>query len=327
MPKISVIIPTYNCFSYIKEAVDSVLNQTYQNIEIIIVDDGSTDNTMQLLTPYSSQIKYIHQQNRGPSAARNTGIRAAQGEWIAFLDADDIWLPNKLEKQILLAEEKNELDVIFTDFYYLCENGKNFKYRTGFEYHSSIKKLLTKKVSSSGKIITGEIFSSILKDFFINFSTVLIRRRCFEATGELDESLLIAEDLQLWLRLSKQFKFGFIDECLVKNKIREGNLSWDFEKSMSCRKAMLENLHYYIAQLSNKEIKAVRKEDAKCNYSLGYLKLEQELLQEARNYFLNSTKLSLGVNNLTFYCISILPLKVIRLLRKLKNFLATILDL
>lgn len=99
-PLISVVIPTYNRAHYVCEAIDSVLAQTYKNIEIIAVDDGSTDNTKDIIQQYSSRIKYIYQNNAGPSAARNNGIKQSNGDLIAFLDSDDIWLAEKLERQV-----------------------------------------------------------------------------------------------------------------------------------------------------------------------------------------------------------------------------------
>lgn len=113
--KVSVIIPTYNLARYINETVDSVLGQTYKNYEIIIVDDGSTDNTKEALSEYGGKITYIFQENQGVSAARNKGIKEAKGEYIAFLDADDLWLKDKLELQIGLMNSNPEVAMIFTD--------------------------------------------------------------------------------------------------------------------------------------------------------------------------------------------------------------------
>ena len=99
-PKVSVVIPTYNSSQFIVETLESVFAQTYKDYEIIVVDDGSTDNTKEVLQPYTSRIKYIYKENGGPASARNVGIKSAQGEYIAFLDSDDRWLPEKLEKHI-----------------------------------------------------------------------------------------------------------------------------------------------------------------------------------------------------------------------------------
>src|SRR3989304_595361 len=108
MPRVSVIIPTYNTAHYIAPAVESVLGQTYQDTEIIVVDDGSTDNTRTVLTPYMDRIQYIVQDNKGRSEARNRGIHQSQGEFIAFLDADDLWLPDKLSQQVAALDEHEQ---------------------------------------------------------------------------------------------------------------------------------------------------------------------------------------------------------------------------
>ncbi|MCK4819314.1 glycosyltransferase family 2 protein, partial [bacterium] len=109
IPNVSVIIPTCNRAEYITQAIDSVLAQTYTDYEIIVVDDGSTDNTKEVMEPYMDRIRYIYQENAGVSAARNTGIKAAKGDWVAFLDSDDEWLPGKLAVQIRAVERHPQL--------------------------------------------------------------------------------------------------------------------------------------------------------------------------------------------------------------------------
>ena len=124
---VSAIIPTYNSVNYISEAINSVLNQTYKNCEIIVVDDGSTDNTRKTvenyIRKYPHKIKYFYQENKGPSAARNKGIKEARGNYIAFLDSDDLWLPDKLEKQISLFMKDVSLKLTYCGGYYEDEEG------------------------------------------------------------------------------------------------------------------------------------------------------------------------------------------------------------
>ena len=111
-PLVSVIIPTYNSSQYIKEAIDSVLAQTYKNFEIIVIDDGSTDNTKEVLAPYLSVIKYIYKNNGGPASARNRGIKEANGEFVAFLDADDVWKPDRLARGVDILDQRPEVGLI-----------------------------------------------------------------------------------------------------------------------------------------------------------------------------------------------------------------------
>ena len=124
MSKVSVIIPTYNSAEYITEAIESVLRQKHKDIEIIVVDDGSIDNTKEILKPYieSKSIKYIFQANKGPGAARNTGIRVAEGEFIAFLDSDDLYLDNALSKKVDLLMRYPKISLVFSDYYFLQDD-------------------------------------------------------------------------------------------------------------------------------------------------------------------------------------------------------------
>jgi len=123
-PKVSIIIPTYNQSQYLEEAMESVLNQTYQNIEIIIVDDGSTDNTSEVVKSFDNKIIYIPQKNKGASSARNAGIKKAQGQYVAFLDSDDMWIKNKLEKQIKFIQNNPEIGLLGTGCYQMVDINK-----------------------------------------------------------------------------------------------------------------------------------------------------------------------------------------------------------
>jgi len=118
LAKVSTIIPAYNCERYIKETIESVLSQTYKDIELIIIDDGSTDRTGEIVRSFESKVEYIRQsKNTGPSAARNRGIEKAKGEYIAFLDGDDVWMPTKIEEQIKLLESNKDIALVYSNGY------------------------------------------------------------------------------------------------------------------------------------------------------------------------------------------------------------------
>jgi len=123
VPKVSIIIPTYNYAHFITEAIQSVLSQTFQDFEVIVVDDGSTDNTREVLAQFGNKIRYIYQENRGLSAARNTGILNSSGQYLCFLDSDDSLLPEKLELQVKLLDSKVDVDLVYTWWYLVDENG------------------------------------------------------------------------------------------------------------------------------------------------------------------------------------------------------------
>ena len=215
IPKVSVIIPTYNCAEYISDAIASVLNQTYKDIEITVIDDGSSDNTRELLDAYikKSRIKYFYQKNRGPGAARNTGIRNSAGEYVCFLDADDIYDVKSVENRLYVFQKYPELGLVFTDFkkVYLKNHGQEV-YRENDLVESGF---LDRIASNCLKIRDGDIFLFNEKIFFelilfgfIWTGTVMIRRDALDKVGFFNEAFRICEDYDLWLRISGNFNIA-----------------------------------------------------------------------------------------------------------------------
>jgi len=194
--KISVIIPTYNRRGFLESAIDSVLAQSFCGYELIVVDDGSTDDTPALIRGYGSALIYIKQDNRGPSAARNRGIKASRGALIAFLDSDDRWHPEKL----LLQGEAMEGEPG-----YLISHTGEVWYRNG--------ELLQQK--KKHKILSGDIFKRSLSMCMVSMSTVIARRELFDYVGFFDEALPCCEDYDFWLRASLRYPFLLIDEPLT----------------------------------------------------------------------------------------------------------------
>lgn len=215
MPRVSVIIPTYNYAQFVEQAILSVLAQTYKNFEIIVVDDGSTDTTAQRLQPYTDQgeITYLYQPNKGLPGARNTGIRHSQGEFIAFLDADDIWTPDKLQLQVELFDRQPELGFIFGNSRKFL--GSLASRRTSFE-----------DISPSH----GDVTAELLQRSFLPMPTVIVRRSALEAVGLFDETLDSCEDLDMWLRLSLRFKAGYVDQVVAWYRLHSLSMSSNFEK-------------------------------------------------------------------------------------------------
>jgi glycosyltransferase involved in cell wall biosynthesis len=195
-PLVSVIIPTYNRGWILKEAVDSVLGQNFKDFELIVVDDGSTDNTRDILETYGQDIIVVRQANQGVSAARNRGIAAAGGELVAFLDSDDLWLPRKLSRQVEFfklnsAEFINQTEEIWV--------------RNGVRVNPKDRH---RKPS-------GMIFERSLALCLVSPSAVMIRRSLFDAVGLFDESLPACEDYDLWLRISCKYPVHLIDTPLI----------------------------------------------------------------------------------------------------------------
>lgn len=198
-PEVSVIIPVYNCERYIAEAVESVLAQSYRDYEIIVVDDGSTDGTRRALEPYMGAIRYIYQENRGEPAARNAGIRNAAGEFIAFLDADDLWLPDKLELQIGYFDSHRDYGLVYTDDKTFDDNGI---------IEESVK--LCRNLEQP----SGWIFGQLFMENLFQTSSVILRKECIDKVGLFDETLLIGCDYHMWLRIARHFKVGYLDKPL-----------------------------------------------------------------------------------------------------------------
>jgi len=195
MPFFSVIIPTYNRYKALIKAIDSVYSQSYKNYELIVVDDGSTDDTPNIANKYNNSLKYIRQKNSGVSSARNVGILNSDSPFITFLDSDDQWLPKKLEKQHYYIKDNPLILINQTDEIWI-RNGKKVN--------------AMKKHRKKG----GDIFTNSLELCLVSPSCVAIRRDIFNSYGLFDEDLPACEDYDLWLRITLKEKVG-----LIKNKL------------------------------------------------------------------------------------------------------------
>jgi glycosyltransferase involved in cell wall biosynthesis len=195
-PRISVILPTYNRAWILGEAVDSVLNQDYANLELIVVDDGSTDDTASLIATYADRITVICQANRGVSAARNAGIRAASGELIALLDSDDTWLPGKVTAQASFFETHPDALICQTQEIWI-RNG--VRVNPGNHHRKQ----------------TGMIFERSLALCLVSPSAVMMRRSLLDEMGLFDEALPACEDYDLWLRIAWKYPIHLIDQALI----------------------------------------------------------------------------------------------------------------
>lgn len=210
--KISVIIPTYNASEYIKDAINSVLFQKYSgNVEIIVVDDGSTDDTKKVLAEYikDKKIIYIKQKNQGQASARNAGVKKSTGDFIAFLDSDDTWNHDKLNKQMEKFNDKN-VGLVYT----------------GIEwYHSLDNEVIKVKIPK----IKGWVFKKLIVHNFISTSTVILRKEAFEPFDTCKECLGV-EDFDLWLRVSQKWKVDYIKDILCNYRIHNHNISSNLEQ-------------------------------------------------------------------------------------------------
>lgn len=198
MSTVSVVVPTYDSERFIGAALDSALNQTLPPHEIIVVDDGSADNTEEMMRAYGDRINYIKTPNSGyPSVVRNIGIEAASGEYVAFLDADDVWHPTKLADQIAVFNQYPSVHMVYCDHDYIDESGQLIR-----GAHPSRPSAI-----ENGRIVPTDdywtdVFGQLLLGGFIQTSTVMVRKCVLDDVGRFDSSLLFLEDLDLWLRIA-----------------------------------------------------------------------------------------------------------------------------
>jgi glycosyltransferase involved in cell wall biosynthesis len=207
--EISVIIPTYNSAAYLPEAIESALNQTVAPLEVIVVDDGSTDQTAQILEHYSGRIVLIAQENRGLSAARNRGMEEARGDLIAFLDADDVWLSGKLEKQLSCLEDHPRAGLVHSAVIF-------WEARTGRKYWWD-----------DGKLATGSCYEVFFRRNVVVVSSVIVRKECLDRIGNFDEELRrrTCEDYDLWFRIARHYELAYVEEPLTLYRLHDANAS------------------------------------------------------------------------------------------------------
>ncbi len=266
MPKVSVVIPTYNRLPMLKEAVDSVLAQSFEDMELIVVDDGSADGTAEEMKRYGGRVKLIqHSQNKGVSAARNRGILHARGKYIAFLDSDDLWVKGKLRIQVSFLEDNPHYPICYTDEIWI---------RRGKRVNPMLKHAK----------YSGWIFEKCLPLCIISPSSVMMRRTLFSKVGLFDEALPVCEDYDFWLRVSARFPIFFIDrKLIVKRGGHPDQLSQRSWGNDRCRVIALEKLlsEPYIGSEEREMILKEMKKKCSILYK-GFLKRGREM--EAKHY-------------------------------------------
>ena len=223
MPTISVIVPAYNAERTILETITSVLQQTFSDFELIVINDGSTDRTLELLNSENDpRLKVFSYPNGGVSVARNRGITQARGEFIAVLDADDVWTPDKLELQVAALQQHPEAGVAYSWAYYMDEEGKSIQ-------------------PSEPVYFAGNVYAQLLvNDFVVSCSNCLIRRQAVESVGEFDPAVAGAADWDYWLRLALHWSFVVVPKHQVFYRISSGSMQSNVEFMEHCNLRVIE---------------------------------------------------------------------------------------
>lgn len=303
---VSVIIPTYNCDKYICEAIDSVLCQSYCEYEIIVIDDGSTDNTRSIIDNGYFTVKYHYLENNGVAAARNFGISIAQGEFIAFLDADDKWMPTKLEKQVNYFLSDDSLGMVFTENLF-------------FDVHG----ITQKRVNKRANLMHGDLVRNIFINSYVATPTVMVRKSVFEAVGLFEEELVVAEDDNMWMRIGMKFNIELIDETLVQCRIAPESLS---RKKSSIYNGVMK--HIEVIKLKYPDIyerlgpSTIRTKYSELLFSEGYWFFADCKYREARSYFSKSYRFyPFRFKPLLYVISTYLPTWIIEKIRSKKSHL------
>jgi glycosyltransferase involved in cell wall biosynthesis len=273
---VTALIPTYNMAHFVRQAVDSVLAQSRPVDEVIVVDDGSTDNTAEVLAPYEGRLRRVLKKNGGLASARNAGLREAKGDFIALLDADDLWQPDKMEKQMGFLAQHPGIDFLFGDY---C----NFSDETDNEEPEIKCPAMHDYLVANASNLT-QIFDCLLEENVVLPSTVVFRWSCLERTGYFDEKLRRVEDLDLWLRAARVCRFGFVNAMVTKRRRHGANLTNQWAKMQMVHADVLANALNTLTDLTEKSKKLMKARIAGLHYDLGSYFLKQRDFAMAYQY-------------------------------------------
>ena len=272
----------YNCDRFIRTALLSVLGQSYRDYEMIVVDDGSVDGTKASVLGVAGPIRYMFQQNQGAAVARNNGIQAAAGEFICFLDADDVWAADKLATQVQYMDSNPRVGLVFSD-------EEEFDER-GVQCHSLLARSPFHAELVQGSPIR-EAFQKLLEENFIPTSTVLVRRTCLDAAVELfDSRLRTAEDRDLWSRVAARFPIACIPRVLARKRIVASSLSSDVEATLRSRIQLWAKARAQFPDLAPQAV--VNRLVGPAYIQLGFVLLGQSKSREARRAGLRGLRAS-----------------------------------
>lgn len=331
---VSVVIPTYNRAYCLPLAIDSVLAQAHDPLEVLVIDDGSTDDTRECVARlYGSEprVRYIHQPNKGVSAARNTGLRQIRGDYVAFLDSDDRWLPGKLKLQLDCLNAVPEAGMVSTDMQAIDPEGAVIHPRylqlmySGHRRYSSYRDLYSGERVMPGstppvRFYWGDIFSQMVLGNLVHTSTVLIRRNRLNAAGYFREDLRTGEDFHFHLRVCREGPVAFIDLATIQYRIGSADALTKPALHLDIAKAYIMTLHEVLERDGNRitvPAHVIADSRARAYAWAGRTALDADRAGEARTWYLKSLQLRpLRLSTLQFFVVSVLP-------RPVRGLLAT----
>ena len=296
--KVSVIIPTYNREMFISNAIRSVINQNHQNIEIIVVDDGSTDDTAQVVhlfkKKYPQILYYQNERNKGPSGARNTGIIHSAGDYLTFLDSDDIWLDGQLAYGLKILDEHPEIDVLFGNFQVVDFNTGEHQYNF-FDRKEILHRLKSIPIASHIRLLDDNIFQALIQENFVHFGS-LIMKNLSKTRILLDEFLIYAEDRDFAIRLYKDCnaKFAFREDPVFVLHRHDSNLNSSGDINV-LHQILLSHIHLFSNYLRKYSLTIdekiiLRKDICKKLVNLSYIHWVNKQPKQSLSYAFKSFK-------------------------------------
>ena len=304
VPSVSVVIPSYNCAGYLARALDSVLSQDYpaERVEVVVVDDGSRDDSPAIVRAYAERNPRVHllqQANAGPAAARNRAIGASHGELVAFLDADDRWLPGKLTAQVALYSADPALGLIYCGCRFVDSSGR------------PVERWVRRQ-----QALRGHILLDFVCDFFLVTSTIVVPRRCLDVVGWFDPSLRVSEDNDLFLRLLLRYRADLVDAPLIERTIRADSLSrCDYALDAHSDLDVLDRFLAAQPAFARRHRQRIDARYAQCLYDFGYRLLEDGAIAPARHALLRSLRRQASLRAVKALVRSTLPAPTVRWLR------------
>lgn len=287
---VSVVIPVYNGAKFIARTVRAVLDQSYRDFEIVIVNDGSKDATLQELATFGDAIKVISIPNGGVSNARNVGIKESQGEYIAFLDADDVWIPTKLEKHIRAMKSFDGIG--FSCSNYFVKNGAG-QLVPHFEQFKSLDKFIT-DVPMQGDAI----YALAQTNFVGTCSNVIVKREVLQRTGLFDTQYRQAEDYDLWLRCAIETEFLTVSEVLLTKTTHETNLTNNYVETLQCHEMVLVNfIKSELIESRQLLLPTLHSSLSEVRYTIGNLLFNRGQVRRCLAYFYSAFKADRCISN------------------------------
>jgi glycosyltransferase involved in cell wall biosynthesis len=266
-PKVSVIVPAFNSADYTVETVESVLQQTYEDFELLVIDDGSTDNTRDALEPYADRIQYIYKENGGACSARNFGIRLSKGEYVACLDCDDLWLPEKLAHSVAALDANPAAAFVYTGCYLIDSAGQII---------DQVRNLCDPD---------SDVYRSILNNGAIPAPTVVMRRVCLDDVGSFDERIFIPADKDLWLRLARKHPICCVPLQLSKYRLASNytlkNIGLSLEENLYVLDKQFGDANELPAQVKEQALRQTLYMHAMMYRKIGDIKSARETLWTA----------------------------------------------